>query len=212
METVTKYGTLKITGDEIFLTCPGSLNKKKYDHDNTWKSLIADECTICLEAENGNYDIYAVKDQKENLIEYRLIIDPELNDDYESGNPLNLDDNVLVYSGHLYVDPQLMITDPASFVNDEVITVGTISKSIKDGESIFCDFGLEPNNDSWTVHVFEILNDDGEVLEYRLLIDEDVVAEYKSLTDTENLEDVDEEFSEVDDNNDDNNIINKGGK
>jgi hypothetical protein len=192
-----KYGTVKTTSEELFTNCPGSLNRKEYNSDLLWDQLIRDDHAINISVpKSGEYSVFAViKDGKAQ--EYRLVINSDLRNRYESKSNDAIPDTRLEYEGYLYVDPKLMITDPQSFVSGETITVDTIKKSVKDGESILCDFGVSENNNCILVYVFQIFDEDDDTLEYRLTSNLELARFYATMLEGDDLETVTADLEKV---------------
>lgn len=176
----TKYGTVKISTEDVFINCPGSLNRKQLN-DELWEELIISDHAIHISVpQSADYNVYSVSTDSK-LPEYRLVVDSNLCEKYESKSKEDYVDTRVEYEGYIYVDPKLMICDPASFVTNGVITVDIIKQSVKDNESILCNFGEAPNNDCIVIFVFQIFDENDDTLEYRITNDKELAKKYAEL-------------------------------
>ncbi len=193
---VTKTGIVNASTDELFVNCPGSLARKKYDSDASWTELIDEDRAILLPLPEADiYNIYCVTDQ--NNKEYRLAVNPELQTIYESKTEDVIDGSYIEYEGYIYVSPKMMICDPASFVTGETIELDTIKKSIDNNDSILCNCSTNNDGNSTVIYVFQVFDEDGETLEYRFTNNQDLAKQYGKMLSEENLEKITNDLENV---------------
>lgn len=191
----TKYGTVKITTEDLFFNCPGSLNRKEYN-DELWSELIRNDHAVCVSVpEACDYNIYAVSEDGK-LQEYRILSNTDLIEKYENKSDEEIMDTRLEYEGFIYVDPKLMVCDPASFVTGDTITVDTLKQSIKDKETIFCDFGVEPNGNCILIYIFQIFDGNDEMMEFRLTSNLELAKKYSAMLPSNDLETITKDLEE----------------
>ena len=194
---IQKYKSIDTSGCEIFLNCPGSFNKKEYQYEKIWDELSSsDNCLFIDLNKEGEYNIYSIFNSNGDLVEYRLVLSPELDQNYQEGENSH-EDSKISYYGYLYVDPKLMICDPASYVNGETITLEILKKSQDDKEMALCDFGESIDNLSLLVYVYEVTDEDDEVSEYRLLISKEGVEKYYQMCGLKTEESLEESLEEI---------------